>query len=230
MKEVLSASAYFGVVLSLAAFFIGLLLKRKFKSSLINPLLIAIVLTIGVLLLLGLDYQSYYASAKYLSYLLTPTTVCLAIPLYEQAVLLKKNLAAILIGVLSGVAASLVSILVMALLLRMDHAQYVTLLPKSVTTAIGMPLAESMGGYPSIAAIVIILTGVAGNILAPGFLKWIRVRSPIARGIAIGTASHAIGTSKAIELGEIEGAMSGLALTVAGLMTVLAATFFQNLL
>lgn len=228
MNALLSASAYFGVVLSLAAYFIGLRLKKRFKSPLVNPLLIAILLTIGVLLLLGLDYQSYYASAKYLSYLLTPTTVCLAIPLYEQIALLKKNLAAILIGVFSGVAASLVSILLTAVLLGLDHAEYVTLLPKSVTTAIGMPLAESMGGYPSIAAIVIILTGISGNILAPGFLKWIGVRSPIARGIAIGTASHAIGTSKALELGEVEGAMSGLALTVAGLMTVLAAAFFQT--
>lgn len=230
MNVLLSVSAYFGVVLSLAAYYIATLLKKKLKSPLCNPLLIAILLTIGVLLLFRVDYQTYYASAKYLSYLLTPTTVCLAIPLYEQIALLKKNLTAILVGVLSGVAASLVSILLMAVLLRLNHAEYVTLLPKSVTTAIGMPLAESMGGYPSIAAIVIILTGISGNIFAPGFLKLIRVRNPIARGIAIGTASHAIGTSKAIELGEIEGAMSGLALTVAGLMTVIAATFFRTII
>lgn len=230
MGALLSSSAFFGVVISLAAYYIGTCLKKRLKIAVFNPILIAVALTIGFLLLMGIDYQSYYGSAKYLSYLLTPATVCLAIPLYEQLSLLRKNLAAILLGILGGVISSLGSVLVMALALGLDHAEYATLLPKSVTTAIGMPLSESLGGYPAIAAVEIIITGIVGNMVAPGFLKLIRVTHPIAKGIAIGTASHAVGTSKAIELGEVEGAMSGLSIAVAGLITVVAASLVSNLI
>lgn len=228
MKEVIVNSAFFGAVISLIAYYIGVLLKRRFKVALANPLLVAIVITIGVLLVLDIDYQSYYAGAKYLNWLLTPATVCLAIPLYQQLQLLKRNMKAILLGILAGVLTSLCCVLVMALLFGLDHAQYVTLLPKSVTTAIGMGVAEELGGYPSIAAVVIILTGVVGNIFAEGFLHLLRIRESVARGIAIGTSSHALGTTKALELGETEGAMSSLSLVVAGLMTVVGASVFAQ--
>ncbi|MBP3410582.1 MAG: LrgB family protein [Clostridia bacterium] len=228
MKEVIVNSAFFGAVISLIAYYIGVLLKRRFKVALANPLLVAIVITIGVLLVLDIDYQSYYAGAKYLNWLLTPATVCLAIPLYQQLQLLKRNMKAILLGILAGVLTSLCCVLVMALLFGLDHAQYVTLLPKSVTTAIGMGVAEELGGYPSIAAVVIILTGVVGNIFAEGFLRLLRIRESVARGIAIGTSSHALGTTKALELGETEGAMSSLSLVVAGLMTVVGASVFAQ--
>ena len=228
MKEVIVNSAFFGAVISLAAYFIGLRVKSRFKVAIANPLLIAIVLTIGALLIFDIDYQVYNASAKYLNWLLTPATVCLAIPLYQQLQLLKKNVRAILLGILAGVLTSLSCILAMALLFGLDHAQYVTLLPKSVTTAIGMGVAEELGGYPSIAAVVIILTGVLGNIFAESFLRLLGVKESVARGLAIGTSSHALGTTRALELGETEGAMSSLSLVVAGLMTVVGASVFAQ--
>ncbi len=220
MRQILIDSAFFGLVLSLGTFWLGTLIKKKLKWAIFNPILIAVALTTGVLVVLKIDYADYQNSAKFLSYLLTPTTVCLAIPLYEQLQLLKKNAAAILSGIAAGVLASVGSILLMGFLLKLTGQELVTLLPKSVTTAIGMPLAEAQGGYTSIAAIVIVLTGVVGNVVAEGFLKLIRVVHPVARGVAIGTAAHSVGTAKAMELGEVEGAMSGLSIAVAGLMTV----------
>ena len=228
MKEVITGSAFFGVLISLAAYYVGLLLKKRFKFALLNPLLIAITLVIAVLLVFDIDYEVYNSSAEFLSRMLTPATVCLAIPLYQQLQLLRRNLKAIVLGILSGALASLACVFLMALLFGLDHTAYATLLPKSVTTAIGMPLAQELGGDPSIAAAVIIVTGVLGNIFAEGFLKLIRVTEPIARGIAIGTSSHAIGTSRALELGETEGAMSGLSIVVSGLITVIGASIFAQ--
>ncbi len=225
MKQMLLDSAFFGVVLSLAAYWIGTLVRKKLKLSILNPLLISIGLSIGALVLLDIDYAGYQASAKYLSYLLTPTTVCLAIPLYEQLHLLRKNLMAVLAGTAAGVLTSAVSILLMGWLLQVSPEATASLLPKSVTTAIGLSVSEQLGGYPSITAIAIVITGVMGNVLAEGFLKLIRVTHPIARGIALGTSAHAAGTSKAMELGEVEGAMSGLSIAVAGLMTVVFLAF-----
>lgn len=230
MKEIIAGSAYFGACISLLAYYLGTLLKKKFKLALFNPLLVAVVITIAALKLAGVDYETYNSGAKYLSYLLTPATVCLAIPLYEQLQLLKSNLKAILLGILAGVLASLCCVLLMAMLFRLDHAQYVTLLPKSVTTAIGMPLAEELGGYPSIAAAVIIITGVLGNMFAEGFLRLLRIVEPVAKGVAIGTSSHAIGTARALEMGDTEGAMSSLSIAVAGLITVAGASVFAGFL
>ncbi len=226
MNKMLTNSAFFGAVISLASFWLGIQIKKHFKLAIFNPIAISVLLTIAVLLLLKIDYPTYYSSAKYLSYLLTPTTVCLAIPLYEQLHLLKRNLTAILVGTVSGVLTSLGSIALMGLFLQLSHNEIVTLLPKSVTTAIGLPLAQQMGGYESIAAIVIVLTGVAGNVFAEGFLRLIRITHPIARGIAIGTCSHSVGTAKAMELGEVEGAMSGLSIAVSGLLTVIFVAAF----
>ena len=228
MKEVIVNSTFFGAVISLAAYFIGVKIKSKFKVAIANPLLIAIILTMSVLLVFKIDYQVYNASAKYLNWLLTPATVCLAIPLYQQLQLLKKNVKAVLLGILAGVLASLSCILLMALLFGLDRAQYVTLLPKSVTTAIGMGVAEELGGYPSIAAVAIILTGVLGNIFAEGFLRLLGIKESVTRGLAIGTSCHAIGTSRAMEMGETEGGMSSLSLVVAGLMTVIGASVFAQ--
>ena len=230
MSEIISASAFFGALISLLAYFAGDRLRRKFKLAIFNPLLISIVLTIAALNLLGVDYESYSAGAKYLSWLLTPATVCLAIPLYEKLSLLKSNWRAILAGILSGMLAGMCSILLMALLFGLDHAGYITLLPKSVTTAIGMGLVEEMGGYPSIAAAVIIVTGVLGNIFAEGFLKLVRIEERVAKGVAIGSASHAIGTTRAMEMGETEGAMSSLSIAVAGLFTVVLMQVFAQFL
>lgn len=230
MSEMTVNSAYFGVVLSIGAFLVGRALQKRFKHPLCNPLLIAIVLVILFLLVFHVDYESYQSSAKLLSSLLTPATVCLAIPLYEQFELLKKNVKAVLAGIVSGVLSSLCCVLVLALLFRLDHASYVTFLPKSITTAIGMGVSEELGGYISITVAVIIISGILGNIFAESACRLFRVTEPIARGVAIGSASHAIGTAKAMELGEIEGAMSSLSIVVSGLLTVIGAAVFANFL
>ncbi len=228
MREFLGSSLFFGAFLSLLTYCIGLFLQKKLKHILLNPLLIAIILTIAALLVLDIDYDTYYDGAKYLSYLLTPATICLAIPLYEQFDLLKKNYRAVLCGVVSGVLTCLVSVFLLALLFRLDHATYVTLLPKSITTAIGMGISEELGGYVPITIAAIILSGILGNIFAPSFCKLFRITEPIAVGVAIGTSAHAIGTGKALELGEVEGAMSSLSVVVAGLLTVVGAPIFAN--
>ena len=227
--DLLNSSLYFGAILSLAAYGIGVSLKKKLKHPICNPLLIAILLTIGVLVGLDIDYNTYNASAKYISYLLTPATICLAIPLYEQIHLLKSNWKAIILGITSGVITSLSTIFIFAVVFGLNHAEYATFLPKSITTAIGMGVSEELGGYPSITATIIIITGVLGNIMAESILKLFKITHPIAKGIALGTSSHAIGTAKAMELGEIEGAMSSLSIVVAGIITVLFASGFAEL-
>ena len=226
MNELIASSATVGVVISLLAYQIGVFIKKKTKNAFFNPLLIAIILVIAFLLVFHIDYETYNNSAKYLSYLLTPATVSLAIPLYQKLDLLKKNFGAILLGILSGVLTSLVSILGMAILFQLSHEEYVTLLPKSITTAIGIGVSEELGGYVSITAASIILTGILGNITAEFLCKWFRIKNPVSRGLAIGTSSHAIGTAKAMEMGQIEGAMSSLAIVVAGLLTVVSASIF----
>jgi len=205
-------------------------LKKKLKWPICNPLLISIVAVIVFLVAFDIPYESYNVGAKYLSYLLTPATVCLAIPLYEQVELLKKHSKAIVLGLISGVITSLVCVLVLALLFHFDHAQYVTLLPKSITTAIGMGISEELGGYVTITVAVIIITGVIGNMLAETVCRVFKIEEPVAKGIAIGASSHALGTVKAMEMGEIEGAMSSLSIAVAGLLTVVLAPVFAGLM
>ena len=224
MKEFLSSSLFFGVAISIMGYQVGIVLKKKFRSPIFNPLLISILFVMLVVKVLGISYDAYNEGAKYLSYLLTPATVCLAIPLD----LLKKNKAALLAGIGAGVAASLGSILLMSIAFDFTDEQCITLLPKSITTAIGMGLSEEMGGIVTITVASIIITGVLGNMLAETICRVFRITDPIARGAAIGTAAHAIGTTKAMEMGEVEGAMSSLAIAVAGLLTVAAATVFAN--
>ena len=230
MNEFAASSVFFGVFVTLAAYFLGLKVKEKTGLAIMNPLLIAIVLVMLLLRGLDIDYAAYNQSARLVSSLLTPATVCLAVPLYEQLQLLKRHKAAILTGVISGVLTSLVCVLVLAMLFGLDHAAYVTLLPKSITTAIGMGVSEQLGGHVSITVAVIIITGVIGNMIAESVCKAFHITEPIARGIAIGTASHAIGTTKAMELGEVEGAKSSLSLVVAGVLTVAGASVFSLLL
>ena len=228
MKEILCNSAYFGVTVSLIGYGAGIMLKKKFKYAFLNPLLISIIFVIGVVTLCGVDYESYENTAQYLSYLLTPATVCLAVPLYQQMTLLRKNLAAVACGILAGVLASLGSVLLLAFLFGLEHDVYVTLLPKSITTAIGMGVSEELGGLVTITVAVIIVTGVIGNVIGEAVCKLFRIYEPIAKGLALGTSSHAIGTAKALEMGEVEGAMSSLAIAVAGLLTVIGASVFAG--
>ncbi len=230
MKEFLTGSVFFGAVISLLGYEAGLLLKKKFRLAVFNPLLIAVICVMAVLLIFDVDYDSYNEGGKYLSYLLTPATVCLAVPLYEQLSLLRKNFKAVAAGILSGTLASMFSVFLLSLLFGLKHEQYVTLLPKSITTAIGMGVSEELGGIVTITVAVIVITGVLGAILAELVFKIFRIQEPVARGLALGTSAHAIGTSKAMEFGMVEGAMSSLAIAVAGLLTVVGASFFAELI
>lgn len=230
MNEFFQNSIFAGVSLSLIAYMIGAMLKKKLKLGFFNPLLISIVISILVLLVGKIDYDTYNEGAKYLSWLLTPATVCLAIPLYEQWELLKHNYKAVLLGLLAGTVTSLTTVFVLAKIFGFSHEEYVTLLPKSITTAIGMGVSEELGGYVTITVAVIIITGVLGNMFGEGICRLCRITEPISKGLAFGAASHAIGTAKAIELGEVEGAMSGLAIAVSGIMTVVLASLFANLI
>ncbi len=205
MRQIIAGSATAGVVISLCAYYAGMILKKKTGLALFNPLLLSVVFVIAFLSLFQIDYDSYLNSAEYLSYLLTPATVSLAIPLYKQLETLKKNVAAIAAGIGAGVLTSLSSVLLMSRAFRLSHEEYVTLLPKSITTAIGM-----------------------GNMTAEFLCRICRLRSVVSRGLAIGAASHAIGTAKAMEMGEEEGAMSSLAIVMSGLCTVIGATVFAG--
>ena len=230
MHEFITNSSYFCVFITLAAYCIGLTLQKKFKHVLVNPLLIAIIITASLLLIIDIEYVTYKANTTLISLLLTPATVCLAIPLYEQFEMLKKNWLAVLCGIVSGILCCLLSVLFFATVFKVDHATYVTLLPKSITTAIGIGVTEELGGYVPITVAAIILSGILGNMFAPLFCKLCRIKHPVAKGIAIGTSSHAIGTAKALEMGEIEGAMSSLSIVIAGLCTVIGAPIFATIL
>lgn len=230
MSEFLKTSAFFGAALSLGAYGVGVIMKRKFRLAVFNPLLISAAIIIAVLSVFKIDYDTFNNGAKYVSWLLTPATVALAVPLCKQVELLKKNAAALAAGIASGVLTSAASIAVMALLFHFSHEEYVTFLPKSITTAIGIGVSEELGGYTSITAASIVITGILGNAAAETVFKIFGIREPIAKGIALGTASHAIGTAKAAELGETEGAMSSLAIILSGILTVAGAMIFSEII
>ena len=207
MSNFLENSVFFGVFISIITYEIGVLIKKKLKLAIFNPLLISIALIIVFLLAFHIKYNVYESGAQCLSYFLTPATVALAVPLYEQIEPLKKNWKAIVAGILSGALTSALCVLAVALIFQLDHKQYVTLLPKSITTAIGMGLSEELGGIVTITVAVIVVTGVIGNMFAESICKLFHITDPVAKGIGIGSASHAMGTAKAMEMGEIEGAM-----------------------
>lgn len=229
MRDFLSNSVFFGVFISLIGYETGLLMRKKWKLALFNPLLIAIIFVMIILKIAGIPYTDYNEGAKYISYLLTPATVCLAIPLYQQLNTLKNNSKAIIAGIVSGVLSSMGSVLGMCILFGLTHEQYVTLLPKSITTAIGMGVSEELGGIVTITVAVIIITGVIGNIIAEPVCRLFRITEPIAVGIGIGSSAHAVGTARAFEIGEVEGAMSSLSIAVSGLVTVVLASVFANI-
>ena len=228
--SLLENSVYIGVFLSIATFWLGMYLQQKFRSPVLNPLLVSTVLMIGFIKFTGYDYATMDRSLEYINYLLTPATICLAVPLYEQMKTLKNNMPAIFLGIFSGVLSSLVSIFLLCILFGFDHAAYVTLLPKSITTPIGMGISSELGGYVPITVASIIFTGIIGNIAGEYVLKALRITNPIAKGLAMGTSSHGMGTARAMEMGPVEGAMSSLSICIAGIMTVAGATFFSSLL
>ena len=229
MNDFFRESLFAGVTLSLLSFFIGSLLKKKFKLGIFNPLLISIIITIIVLAVSGVDYDVYNQGARYLSWFLTPATVCLAIPLYEQIEKLKSNWKAIVAGIVSGIISCVLCVYAFSLIFGLTHEQYVTLLPKSITTAIGMDVSTELGGITTITVAVIIITGVFGNIVGEPICKLFHITEPVAKGVGMGSSAHAIGTAKAMEMGEVEGAISSLSIAVTGLLTVIAASIAANL-
>lgn len=228
MNELLKDSVFFGTVISIACYELGILIRKKWKLAILNPLLISIVIIIFILVTFRIDFETYENGAKYLSFFLTPATVALAVPLYEQIEPLRRNWKAIMAGIVSGALTSAECVLLMSVLFGLDHRQYVTLLPKSITTAIGMGLSEEMGGIVTITVAVIVVTGVIGNMFAELICRLFRITDPVAKGIAIGSAAHAMGTARAMELGEVEGAMSSLSIAVSGLCTVVVALIFSR--
>ena len=219
MGELL-ASPYFGIFLSIAAYALGCGLNRKFRTPLCNPLLIAIVLVVGVLLVFRIPYEAYNAGGEIISLFLAPATACLAVGIYAKLAVLKQYWLPILVGAVAGSASSMLSVYALCRLLGLDEQLTVSLIPKSVTTPIAVGIVESAGGLTPITVVAVIVTGILGAILAPTMIRLFRISDSVAAGLAIGACSHAVGTSKAVELGEVEGAMSGLAIGVCGVVTV----------
>ena len=230
MNSFFETSLFAGVALSLITYQLGTAVKKKLKLAIFNPLLISIAIIILILIVGKVDYEVYNKGANIVSWMLTPATVCLAIPLYEQWSLLMHNKTAVIVGLLTGTITSLTTIFALSLIFGLSHTEYVTLLPKSITTAIGIALSDEMGGYSTITVTSIVLTGVLGNMTGEAVCKIFRINEPISRGLAIGAASHAMGTAKAMEMGEIEGAMSSLATAVSGVLTVLFASLYAGLI
>ncbi|MCI5830626.1 MAG: LrgB family protein [Treponema sp.] len=230
MKDLFFNSALFGVTITLSTYIFGGVLYKKTRFFLFSPLLVSVTVCILTLLLFKIPYENYMLGGSWIHFLLTPSTVCLAVPLYEQFEKLKKNWYAILGGITCGVLSNLAFIFAMCILFKIGHNEYVSLLPKSITTAIALALTDEFHGFVPITVMMVIITGNLGNLFAPQFCKIFHIKDPVARGVAIGTSSHALGTAKAIEMGEIEGAMSGLSIAVTGLLTVVFASIFAPLI
>ncbi len=230
MQDIFVHAAYAGAVLTIVAFLIGTWVNRKTQSPVANPVIIALLLIIAFLKFFDVDYDAYKKSADVITYFLTPATVCLAIPLYEKLSLLVENLRAIVVSVFAGTIVNLVSVLLMCKAFGLTHEHYVTIMPKSVTTPIGMGISEELGGYVTLTVACIVVAGNFGFMVAGKVLDVFGIKDPVAKGLALGNASHAIGTVRALQFGMTEGAMGGLALALAGLMTVALAPIFATLL
>lgn len=219
MAEFLSQISLFPLVLTIGAYQIGLWIQKKGKLPIFNPILIAVLIVIGVLSVTGLDMTVYQTGTSGISWFLTPATVCLAVPLYEQLKILKKNLPAILAGIAAGTVTSLLCVALFCRLFALSDSLGVSLLPKSITTAMGIVLSQQNGGIPALTTAAIILTGILGNFMGTILCKLFRFRDPITQGVAFGTASHVIGTTRAAQVSDLTGAVSSLSLTIAGVLT-----------
>lgn len=228
MREFLNGSTYFCVTLTLVAFALASACQKKWKLAILNPILVSAALIIAALKLLDIPNSTYQAGCQVLNYLLTPATICLAISFYEQFQKLKKHLGAVVVGVLAGTVASIGSIWLLSRLCGLDRALTLSLLPKSVTTAIGVALSSEIGGIAAITTAAIVITGTFGNIAGPAFCKLFRLKSEVAQGVAFGTSAHVIGTSKATEMSQLAGAVSSLSLTLAGIMTCILLSFLAQ--
>ena len=220
----------FPVILTLAAFQIGRACQKKWKLPIFNPTLIGMVLVILFVLLFGMDPEGYSSGTKLIFWLMTPATISLAVPMYEQFQVLKKSLKAVLAGVCAGSVSCMLMIVAVSLLLKFDRSVMISLMPKSVTTAIGMNLSEMFGGMGGVTVAAIIITGIGGNMMGSVLCKLFGITDEVAQGVAFGTAAHVIGTAKANELSQLTGAASSLSLVVAGLLTAVFMPMIVNLL
>ncbi|MFT8351694.1 LrgB family protein [Clostridium saccharoperbutylacetonicum] len=228
MKDVI-ASPVFGVLISLIAYEIGNFIKQKLKLSIFNPLLIAIIILLIFLSKFNIKYEDYNNGGQVISFFLAPATVALALPLYKKFSLFKKNAVPILVGILCGVVSGIICVIGISKLFGLSSELTKSLIPKSITTPIGMALSNQLGGLPAITVVAIIITGIFGSIIGPFLNKILKVNDSVAMGIAMGNASHAVGTAKAMEIGETEGAMSSLTIAISGIITVIVGPIIWNL-
>ena len=223
-------SPLFGILLSLVAFEIGVTISKKFKYSFLNPLLIANILIVGFLLTTGISLESYNVGGDYISVMLSPATVVLAVPLYRQISKLKQFWKPILAGIFAGSLTSLACVIVVSKLVGLSDTLMLSLLPKSITIPMGSVVSAQIGGIPPVTIIAITITGITGAVAAPAVCRFCRIKNKVAQGIAIGTASHALGTTRAMEMGEVQGAMSSLSIGVAGLFTAIVTPIILSLI
>lgn len=219
---------YLGILITLVSYLIGKLMSKKFKLPIFNPLLIGIILCILFMRLFNISYDEYRVGGDFVYFLIGPATVVLVVPLYKNINILMKNLIPVLVGIFIGSITAIVSVLILANLFNLDQQLKITLLPQSITTAIALPMAEMLGGIGAITAVAVSGRGVLGVVIAPTIFRIFNIKDPVAKGVAIGTTSHAAGTSKAIELGEVEGSISGLSIAIAGVITAIIIPLIIN--
>lgn len=221
--EGITNNPLFGVIISLVAFEIGKFIFEKTKMAIFNPLLIATIIVMGFLQFFNVPLNDYMLGGNLIVFFLAPATVVLAIPLYQKMNLLKKYFIPIMGGGIVGAIVAILSVIILGKILGIDHQLLVSFMPKSITTPIGIELSKMLGGIPSITVFAIIITGITGNVTAPFIYTVFKIKNPIAKGLGLGISSHAVGTSRAIEMGEVEGAMSALAIVIAGILTIILA-------
>ena len=230
MSDFIQSISVWGVALTLGAFALGTWINKRTGQAIFNPLLLGSLFVIVFLSLAQIPVADYKENVQIISHLLLPATVSLAVPLYEQWQTLKENALAILCGIAAGSLTSMLSVVALAALLKLDPALAASMMPKSVTTAIGVEVAAELGGIGSLAGALIVLTGIIGNLSAAALCRIAKLRDPVARGVAIGTGSHAVGTAKALQMGPVEGAISGLSIAVAGVLTAVLCPILANFL
>lgn len=220
----------FGVVLSIVIFSFAQYINKKTKLPFLNPLLVTLFLIISILIYFKIDYTIYERGGSIISFFLGPATVVLAVPLFKQIRLLQKHFIAIIIGIFVGSLTGILSIIWLSKIFKIDSLLMLSLIPKSTTTAIAMEISTSIGGINSMTIAFVVVTGITGYMISPLILNLFKINNKVARGIAIGTSSHAMGTAKAMEMGETEGAMSSLAISVAGIVTVVLAPLLISII
>lgn len=230
MKELLFDNSFFGIFITLISFIIGNKIYNRFKKPILNPIFIAIIIIFIFMKIFHIPTSYYNKGGSILGFFIAPATVCLAIPLYKELDTLKKYYKIILIGAFIGSCTAIFSVMILGKLLGIENIILISFIPKSVTTPIGIEISKLLGGVPAITVFAIMVTGITGNIFAPFMLKLFKIENAVAKGLGIGISSHAVGTSKAIEMGEVEGAMSALSIVISGIITIFIAPIILNLI